>query len=245
LIFVRNQGDEGYCSSQSWDAGFEDYTFRLPWRAGMTSVDVNRIKTEFWGTNGTSGPTVVAVRPGITVCQNCGAPAASGVYVTFHLGPAVHNTTLIGTGASIPFINGALHLIWKGPKVFGGAQQPITVSGVLSAAANAQGAEADGDDEPEARIGAAIVQLKAPQQLQVQNARVIAGTQPAVHRLAPIGPVKIMAQPPVTPKVLDRHAIDAGPATRKMQRDAAQMRALCAATNNAPTGLPASACGSK
>src|SRR5262249_19955220 len=31
LMFVRNRGDEGFCSSQLWDAGFEDYTFRLPW----------------------------------------------------------------------------------------------------------------------------------------------------------------------------------------------------------------------
>ena len=30
LMFARNQGDEGYCSSQIWGAGFEDYTVRLP-----------------------------------------------------------------------------------------------------------------------------------------------------------------------------------------------------------------------
>ena len=32
LMFVRNRGDEGFCSSQLWDSGFTDYTFRLPWR---------------------------------------------------------------------------------------------------------------------------------------------------------------------------------------------------------------------
>ena len=61
LMFVRNQGDEGYCSSQVWDAGFEDYTVRLPWLAGMTSVDVNWSKSHFVGTDGTSGPTSGAV----------------------------------------------------------------------------------------------------------------------------------------------------------------------------------------
>jgi hypothetical protein len=34
LIFARNRGDEGFCSSKLWDAGFEDYTFRLPWLEG-------------------------------------------------------------------------------------------------------------------------------------------------------------------------------------------------------------------
>ena len=50
LIFVRNLGDEGFCSSQIWNGGFEDYTFRLPWRDGMTSVEVNWDKTRFEGT---------------------------------------------------------------------------------------------------------------------------------------------------------------------------------------------------
>jgi hypothetical protein len=95
LIFVRNRGDEGYCSSWLWDAGFEDYTFHLPWLPGMTDVDVNWSKTEFEGTDGTSGPTIAKILP----------PAKdAGVYVTFHLGPA----------ASSPFRDGALHLTWTG-----------------------------------------------------------------------------------------------------------------------------------
>jgi len=47
-MFVRNQGDEGYCSSQVWDLGLEDYTVRLPWRPGMRSVDVD------WGKRNSS-----------------------------------------------------------------------------------------------------------------------------------------------------------------------------------------------
>ena len=74
LMFVRNQGDEGYCSSNFWDSGFEDYTVKLPWRPGMTSVDVNWNATQFVGTDGTSGPTVRTLPP----------PAAdAGVYVSF------------------------------------------------------------------------------------------------------------------------------------------------------------------
>jgi hypothetical protein len=77
LMFARNQGDEGFCSSQIWGAGFEDYTVRLPWHSGMTLVDVNWDKTKFVGSDGTSGPTVAVLPP----------PAReAGVYVTFHPG---------------------------------------------------------------------------------------------------------------------------------------------------------------
>ena len=34
LIFVRNQGDEGYCSSNLWDSGFSDYRFDFPGARG-------------------------------------------------------------------------------------------------------------------------------------------------------------------------------------------------------------------
>jgi hypothetical protein len=234
LIFVRNQGDEGYCSSNLWDSGFTDYTFRLPWRTGMTSVTKDLNKTQFSGTPGTSGPTIFAIAP----------PAAiAGVYVTFHLGPAVHDTSLFGAPASIPFINGALHLIWTGPRT---VRSGISAAGsTQAAAANAQAPPAE-EDEPEEKLSAAINQLTPAQQRQVKAASVIPVTQPAVVQpLASTGPVKIVTRPPVTVKVLERRALKAGPATRKLQRDAAQMRALCAATNNAPAGLPASVCSSK
>jgi len=42
-----------------------------------------------------------------------------------------------------------------------------------------------------------------------------------------------------------RYAVKAVPATEKIARDAAQMRALCAASNNAPAGLPAAICKGK
>ncbi len=105
LMFVRNEGDEGYCSSQIWDLGLEDYTFRLPWRSGMKAVSVNLNKTNFVGTDGTSGPTVSAIAP---------PSRAAGVYVSFHLGPPVLNSGIFGSGASMPFLNGVLHLVWSG-----------------------------------------------------------------------------------------------------------------------------------
>ena len=238
LIFVRNQGDEGYCSSQLWDSGFADYTFRLPWRPGMTSVKVDTSKTIFSGSPGTSGPTVVPIAP----------PASTaGVYATFHLGPAVHNTSVIGTPASVPFINGALHLIWTGPRVVVGTKQTITVQGRVSATpTNAPDAAEDEEDEPEDKLHAAVGQLTPAQQLQVKNAIVIVGTQAAVVQpLTSAGPIKVATRPPATVMLLERHALKAGAATMKLQRDTTRIRALCAATNNAPAGLPATMCGSK
>jgi hypothetical protein len=240
LIFVRNLGDEGYCSSQLWDAGFTDYTFRLPWRAGMTAVTKDVNKTRFNGTPGTSGPTIVAIAP----------PASTaGVYVTFHLGPAVHDTSVFGAPASVPFINGALHLIWTAPRVVRGGglsattSTQVTSAGGQSPAAAQAPAPAEDEDEPEDKIRAAFKQLTPAQQAQVKTASVIAAAPPPVlQRLAATGPVKMVTQPPVTVKVLDRRALKSGPATRKLLRDAAQIRALCSATNNAPAGLPPSVC---
>jgi hypothetical protein len=243
LMFVRNQGDEGFCSSSIWGSGFEDYTFRLPWRAGMSSVDVNWSKTQFVGTDGTSGPTVSALLPPL--------PGA-GVYVKFHLGPTVQNSQIFGTGASIPFIDGALHLIWSG--------QPVATNGHLTHAetthvvgevlgthsvlTGGHSIQEDETDDVERSIDAAMNGLTPAARTQVRKARAIASTQAvSVHRLTATGPVQKMTAPPFSLRIATkRHAIKEGPATRKVARDAAQVRALCSATHNAPAGLPASAC---
>ena len=232
LMFVRNQGDEGYCSSSIWDAGFENYTFQLPWREGMTSVEVNWDKTQFHGTDGTSGPIVAKVPP-----PALPRPALPpGVYVTFHLGPPVHSSSIFGTPASIPFINGALHLTWTGGSV--AVESP-------PAPLPAQAVTDDEVDEVEHKIEAAINKLPGPQREQIEQARHIEGAQAAVVRqLRPTGPVQQLREWPATKRFGGFHAIKAGPAIQKAARDAAQMRALCAATHNAPAGLPAGVCNS-
>ena len=260
LIFVRNQGDEGYCSSDIWDSGFEDYTFRLPWLAGMTSVDVNWGKSHFVGTDGTSGPTVAAQSPSAAAASHNSPPA--GVYVTFHLGPAVHTSFILDPGASVPFINGALHLVWTGTPL---THLPVGTIGTIGTIGTTrigtlqeskpttpgktgvviQGPVATAPlqqvevDEVEQAIGAAIKQLPPQQQKQVVNARTLAGTKTAVvHPLPSTGAVRTITGPQPIARTGKLHAIKGGPATRKMARDAAQMKALCAASNNAPAGLP-------
>lgn len=303
LMFVRNRGDEGFCSSQIWNGGFEDYTFRLPWRDGMTSVEVNWDKTKFDGTDGTSGPMVRAVPPspiGITEiarrsATTLGSTAGggiltssggiydpvvggdAGVYVTFHLGapttiPA--GGTSWGPAASIPFLDGVLHLAWTGPAPNTGhapAGSPRHPGGLETTTAVATGAVglAGEDNEAEHKLEAAVKQLPPQQQSLLQKARSIPTAPVAVHRLergsfqtlAPLPETGVRPGPagthtaiagrasPETAGVRTRLAVThaaiagpGGPASRKLARDAAQMRALCAATNNAPSGLPAEVC---
>jgi len=220
LMFVRNQGDEGFCSSHIWSLGLEDYTFRLPWRPPMIAVDVNWNKTQFVGTDGTSSPVVRAIPP---------PSRFAGVYVTFHLGPAQSKE---GTAASVPFIEGALHLVWTG--VSGTEPAPPAQPSVTRTSTK-------GESSAEEAVGSAIQKLSVPQQNQVRQARFVSAAQVPVHPLAPTGKVEIISQPPSNaPK--KQHAVNVGPATQKLARDAAQIKALCAASNNAPTGLPAGTC---
>jgi hypothetical protein len=235
LMFVRNRGDEGFCSSQLWDSGFEDYTFHLPWLDGMTHVDVNWDKNDFEGSEGTAPPTVSVLPP----------PAQHpGVFVTFHLGPA----------ASAPYIDGTLHLIWTGIPVAtagsrtsaAGTRASISSTALSSTQVTATGAgQPPESDEIENRLQAAINQLPPAQRQQVKKARAIPGVRPAGHRLPPGGPIRMLTAPPALPRIaVRRRAIKAGPATRKTARDAAQIQALCLATHGAPAGLPPEVCKS-
>jgi hypothetical protein len=240
LIFVRNRGDEGFCSSHLWDAGFEDYTFHLPWRQGMTSVDVDSVKTQFEGTDGTKQPVYRVLSPEELPADRT---SDAGVYATFHLGsPAIS-----------PFIDGALHLIWTGQKApltsVGGstdrARQPQGDHAGLLIAATAMDrrTSAEGHDEVENLIAAAIKRLPPEQQAEVKRAKAAAGMRPvSVHRLPPSGPVQRITTLPAAVRIPRLHAIKAGPATEKAAREAAMIRALCAATHNAPAGLPAETC---
>ena len=232
LMFVRNRGDEGFCSSRLWDAGFEDYTFRLPWLSGMASASVEWNLTSFEGTDGTSGPQVAIIPP---------PRPEAGIYVTFHLGPA----------SNTPFIDGALHLVWV-PRVPTDTTTATTTgragraaAGVLADAGKMDrvAGEEDEADEAEHRITAAENQLAPAQRRSVQLARTVAAARPALH-LLPQG-VEVQDFPPQAPATTRRarlHAIDAGPASGKLQRDRAQIQALCAASHGAPEGLPPNLC---
>lgn len=252
LMFVRNQGDEGYCSNSIWDAGFEDYTFRLPWRTGMIGFEIGQEHTQFSGSDGTQPPTVTYVRPPF--------PDA-GVYVTFHLGPPVHGSYVFDPGASVPFIDGSLELVWKAggvimppivgvsPASTGGKGSGVVgrppISGVPTSSSTAALNKIENEeDDVESLIRSAISKLTPAQRQQVAQARNVAPTHPmAVHRLGAIRPAQELKKAPTQQTiVVARHALYGGPAIRKAKRDAAQMHALCVATDNKPEGLPPSIC---
>ena len=79
----------------------------------------------------------------------------------------------------------------------------------------------------------------------MEKARVLPNAKTAVvHALPKAGKVESIAQPPrlAVARIAKPHAIKGGAAVRKAARDDAQVKALCAATNNAPADLPASVC---
>jgi hypothetical protein len=97
-------------------------------------------------------------------------------------------------------------------------------------------------DEAEQKISGAISKLPLTQRRQVQNARAVTGVRPVLHPLPPTAAAQRIATLPAFPRIDERLGTSAGRATRKNERDAAQMRALCEATSNAPAGLPAEVC---
>src|SRR4029450_5629053 len=163
----------------------------------MTAVDVNVDRSLFDGTDGTSQPLVTAVppptSPPVTPC-----PPQPGVYVKFHLGPPVYDSSIFGTPASVPSVNGALHLIWTGP---GGGPRPRTDEADLPAAPpRTSGTTREAEARDEAReaedmIRAAVERLPAQQRRLVMKARTLPGTrQVAMHRLPPLAPARVLAR---------------------------------------------------
>ncbi len=218
-MFVRNAGDEGFCSRRIWAAPFTTYTFRLPWRDGMSSVEIlmGPGETQFGGTPGTSGP-FVTYTPG------------QGVDVTFDL----------PSPSEMPLVDGALHLRW----LSGGTTARRGLSADSRQLAGPPVVHGAGrDDDSEKRVRAAIDQLTPAQRRNVELAR------PVVRSRINLSPLTISAARRVAAlKPAPRAAVrlgQAGPvAARKLDRDAAQIRALCAAHSNSPPGLPASLCTS-
>lgn len=92
-IFVRNWGNEGFCSSNQHLLPLTTYTFRLPWRGGATDV-VPIAGTQFMTNDSkASGPAVQSAMN-------------QGVLVTFTMSDPKEDGTRI---------NGELHLRWAGP----------------------------------------------------------------------------------------------------------------------------------
>ncbi len=249
LMFVRNRGDEGFCSSQIWAGGFDDYTFRLPWRDGMTDVEVNWDLTQFEGSQGTSDKPEVRIVPPLFVhfsTTTLGAMDRSlkiespGVYVTFHLGyPTVISAS--GSSASIPFVDGALHLIWKSSG--SGAGVLSTLGGGIMTHIGDEEINPDAEHQ----FSRAIDHLAPRDAESVRRANVADSAAPIVHRMsrgvvtkadATVGAAPVSR----TSRVPQSVSGPVGAANSKNTRDAARIHALCVATNNKPYGMSESVC---
>ena len=113
-MFLRNTGDEGYCSSQLVKANFATYTFRLPWRTKesipWTSVEV------LWGPDNTD--CTQSQEPQAKSCFEQLEPpgGATGPTITYVTGKWVDVTFTFPGPSDRPLIDGELHLRWsRGP----------------------------------------------------------------------------------------------------------------------------------
>jgi hypothetical protein len=268
LMFVRNRGDEGFCSSRLWDSGLEDYIVHLRWRPGATGVTVNLSKSLFEGPEGTSGPNYMVVPPG--------SQDDPGVYAIFHL----------GSPASQPFIDGSVHLVWTGVPTFSSQGSvvsansqieitpskakttkpaptttvakapvqaeakapPVTPQAKTTTPAPAQPAVVQGQNTAKLEEAGEIETTLSSTATQLTDAQLksIAAARPPVklvnvHQLPP-GKVQTVSALPPALRAVSIKTYNGGPATEKVARDKAGIKALCASTNNAPPGLRTEAC---
>jgi hypothetical protein len=167
------------------------------------------------------------------------------VYVTFHLGPPVHSTYIFDPGASVPFIEGSLHLVWsfyKGRPLLSAQPSGRPQVAGKSIRTSAAGKDVDGVEQ---MFATALSHLPSQQVTSLRTSRSLGGKKVVATHALPLPAVEVVTAPLAKPQVAHHHAIKGGPATQKLARDEAQMKALCAATKNSPAGLPAKVCAFK
>jgi hypothetical protein len=253
LIFVRNRGDEGFCSGDVWSGGFDDYTFRLPWRDGMQSATVDWDKTQFeWSDDTSTRPDVKIVPPrfvntiGVSRSDTRTKPPffeAAGIYVTFHL----HESSVISasdSSASIPFVDGALHLVWTPTDASSPRDLRRTHTEIGPARAGNRADLKEDQDEEKDNLEIALRNLPEADRKKVLQARTHAS--PANHAQLPTESANESGTKRAPREVLAGNhspvAGPVGPAERKNVRDAALIKALCEASHGKPFGLPAAIC---
>ena len=211
-IFVRNTGNEGYCSHRDWPAEFTSYTFRLPWREGMREVEVLRgpNQSQFGGTVGTSGPAIVWARD-------------HGVDVTFTLTPP----------SQTPLIEGELHLRWLG-------QPPVGRSPTFAGLRSAFRRERLERHDEAGPVRKAFDQLPPAKRGQIEKASEV-GPMLKLNLLPP-GAARQVQALPAPPSAALLLVKKGNVAARKSASSTTKLRALCGAWNGSPPRFPPDLC---
>jgi hypothetical protein len=168
-VFVRRNGDEGFCSDQQHildDLTNDTFTFRLPWKPGATSVAMSP-STDFESRLGqASGALGVAQNQGVLLSFTMPTPP-----------PFVPNQPWIPE-----MVNGELHLKWTVPaNATGGFHRPIDARmAVATTGTRPSGPVIEvAEDEPEDRLGQLFTAMTPAQRLTLTSK---APQPPASHQ---------------------------------------------------------------
>jgi hypothetical protein len=168
-VFVRRNGDEGFCSDQQHildDLTNDTFTFRLPWKPGATSVAMSP-STDFESRLGqASGALGVAQNQGVLLSFTMPTPP-----------PFVPNQPWIPG-----MVNGELHLKWTVPaNATGGFHRPIDARmAVATTGTRPSGPVIEvAEDEPEDRLGQLFTAMTPAQRLTLTSK---APQPPASHQ---------------------------------------------------------------
>ncbi len=221
-IFVRNWGNEGYCSHFDHPLNRQSITFFLR-RPGATSVSI-RNETAFYPNweGGGAGPFVELV-------------PNEGARVTFYL-PEPDARGLI---------NGELHLQWAVNQAVVVTRVPRPPFPVATPPTGPQRAKKD-TGKPEAHLRALWDQA-TPAQKQIALAKMPPKPRVAVGPIRPLVPLLLKPgeRPPAPQSVVvatPRAGVQTMRALEKAKYDQAAAEALCAAFGGNVPGLPSNAC---
>ncbi len=242
-MFLRNTGDEGYCSSSMEHADFTNYTFRLPWRT-EESVPWNSVEV-LWGPNKPDCTTLEESQ-----AKSCfeGWPGSTGPEVTYLVGQWVDVSFGLGLWSNKPhpLIDGELHLQWSRKPI---PNAPLT-SGPAAPSPSAPNSPAPSShviqEEPDEAgvLRTAMDRLSPAQQSQIRKAVAAATASAATLQVLPAGkPAReVTASEAPAPHPAVRIGEQGPAATEKAARDAAMIRELCKAYGGSIKGAPANMC---
>jgi len=203
-FFVRNWGDEGYCSSDQHYVNYHNnqYTFRLPRPTPTEGVTGNAVATV--------GQTIVQSH-GVDTRATVAINANQDTFLTVNLGSPSAET----------FVVGEIHLVWPN----NGA---TSTSSALTSSAEA--APDEDDDDPEEQIREVFESFTPAQQTLARSE--LAKLQPA-RAPQPTFNVPIVLTNALPPVVTEPPSVSTAPALRKQQRTVAKTTTLCAMTGGA------------